>query len=181
MTEVEQIYMHPHKNYASAGVANAGLATGIVGTVLGAAGSGILGGVLNGIGPRGYGGYGGFGGYGNAGMCDSMLPITRYEADLQAKISAKDSHIGLLEADKYTDQKIADVYERIDRRINGIEDRLCHQAVINAQLTANISCMQTAIATLNGLTKTVIPIGNVCPAPMPEFNSWTAPTAAAAG
>lgn len=45
----------------------------------------------------------------------------------------------------------------------------------------NISCMQNAINVLNGLTKTVIPIGNVCPAPMPEFNSWTAPTAPTTG
>jgi hypothetical protein len=47
---------------------------------------------------------------------------------------------------------------------------------VNSQLTANISCMQTSIAGLMGLTKTVIPIGNVCPSPMPEFNSWVAPT-----
>lgn len=179
MTEVEQIYMHPHKNYASAGVANAGLATGIVGTVLGAAGSGLLGGVLNGgWGNRGMG-CGGLG-YGYGG-CDSMMPVTRYEADLQAKIADRDSRIGLLEADKYTDQKILEVYGYVDGRLRNIESQICSQAVVNAQITANISCMQNNLNTLNGLTKTVIPIGNVCPAPMPEFNSWTAPTAAAAG
>ena len=162
MTEVEQIYTHgPHKNYASAGVANAGLATGI--TALSLAGLSALNG--NGV-------LGGFMGGGNA-------YVTRAEAELQAKLAEKDSRIGLLEADKYTDQKIADVYERIDRRINGLEAQIYNQAVINAQVTANISCMQQNLATLNGLTKTIIPIGNVCPSPMPEFNSWTAPTAGA--
>jgi hypothetical protein len=37
--------------------------------------------------------------------------------------------------------------------------------------------MQNSIAALDGLTKTIIPISNVCPAPMPQYNSWTAPTA----
>jgi hypothetical protein len=27
-----------------------------------------------------------------------------------------------------------------------------------------------------GLTKTIIPAANVCPQPMPQYNSWTAPT-----
>ena len=169
--------MEVDHNYASKGVANAGLTTGIIGTTLGALNSGIFngglfGGMMGGMPNRGYGGYGG------VGMCESMMPVTRYEADLQAKIAAKDSHIGLLEADKYTDQKIADVYERIDRRINGLEAQICNQAVINAQITANIGCMQNAIAVLNGLTKTIIPIDNVCPPPMPQYNSWTAPAAA---
>lgn len=167
--------MEVDHNYASKGVANAGLTTGIIGTTLGALNSGIFngglfGGMVGGMPNRGYG-------YGGVGMCESMMPITRYEADLQSKIAAKDSHIGLLEADKYTDQKIADVYERIDRRINGLEAQICNQAVINAQITANISCMQNSIAALEGLTKTIIPIGNVCPPPMPQYNSWTAPTA----
>lgn len=50
------------------------------------------------------------------------------------------------------------------------------QGVINAQMISNISVMQNQIAVLNSLTKTVIPITNVCPEPMPLKNSWTAPT-----
>jgi hypothetical protein len=63
------------------------------------------------------------------------------------------------------------------RRFDGVSSSINQQAVINAQVAANLSCMQGNIATLMGLTKTVVPIGNICPAPMPEFNSWTAPTA----
>ena len=65
----------------------------------------------------------------------------------------------------------------VDRRFDGVNAQLCQQAVINAQTTANISCMQNTINTLSGLTKTVIPITSVCPEPMPQYNSWTAPTA----
>jgi hypothetical protein len=37
--------------------------------------------------------------------------------------------------------------------------------------------MQGNIATLMGLTKTVVPIGNICPEPMARYNSFTVPTA----
>lgn len=44
-----------------------------------------------------------------------------------------------------------------------------------------IGCLQNQVATLMGMTKTVIPDDNICPPPMQRYNSWTAPTAAAAG
>ena len=81
----------------------------------------------------------------------------------------------------YTDQKILDMYQYLDGRLRGVEGQISAQAVVNAQITANLSCMQNTQKTLSGLTKIVIPIGNVCPEPMPAKNSWTAPTAAAAG
>ena len=68
----------------------------------------------------------------------------------------------------------------MDGRFRAGEAQISAQSVVNANITANISCMQNAIAALNGLTKTVIPIGNVCPEPMQRYNSWTAPTADAA-
>ena len=151
---------------ASRGVAGAGLGLGIAGTALG-----VLAGGLNGIGL--------FNGGSHNGACHEDHFVNRYEFGLQQEIAAKDSKIGLLESNIYTDSKIADVYERLNAKIGAIEGQISAQAVINSQITANIACMQTAINTLNGLTKTVIPIANVCPAPMPQYNSWTAPTAAA--
>jgi hypothetical protein len=65
----------------------------------------------------------------------------------------------------------------VDHRFEGVNAQLCAQSVVNAQVAANLSCMQGNIATLMGLTKTIIPITNVCPEPMPALNSWTAPTA----
>ena len=157
-------------NYASKGVAGAGLGLGIAGTALG---------VLNGM-----GGCGGnlLGGLFNGGSCcheNSM--VNRYELGLEQASAAKDSKIALLESTIHTNDKILEVYGYIDGRLRNIEGQIAQQAVVNAQVTANISCMQGNIATLMSLTKTVVPIGNICPEPMPLYNSWTAPTAPATG
>ena len=82
----------------------------------------------------------------------------------------------LRDANAYTDKKMLELYQYTDGRMRSIEEQLCQQRVINAQTTANISCMQNEIAALSAMTKTVIPIGNVCPEPMQRYNSWTAPT-----
>lgn len=50
------------------------------------------------------------------------------------------------------------------------------QAVYNATSSNIVSVLQNQVAVLNSLTKTVVPITNVCPEPMPAKNSWTAPT-----
>ena len=154
-------------NFASKGVAGTGLGLGIAGTALG---------LLNGGGGRGNV----LGGLFNGGNCcheNSM--VNRYELGLEQASAAKDSKIALLESTIHTNDKILEVYGYIDGRLRNIEGQIAQQAVVNAQITANLSCMQGNIATLMGLTKTIIPIGNVCPEPMPQYNSWTAPTAAA--
>lgn len=151
--------------YGSKGVSGAGLGLGIAGTALGLLNNG------NGLG-------GLFGGNNNGG-CSEDHYVNRYELGLQQELAAKNSRISLLESNIYVDSKIADVYERLNTKINCVENQLSHQAVVNAQITANISCMQGAINTLQGLTKTVVPIDNVCPNPMPQYNSWTAPTTTA--
>lgn len=153
--------MEMENRYASKGVGGTGLGLGIAGTALGLLGGNGLNGLL---------------GNGNCG-CSEDHYVNRYELGLQQELSAKDSKISLLESNIYVDSKIADVYERLNTKIGCIENQLAQQAVVNAQVTANISCMQSAISTLQGLTKTVVPIDNVCPAPMPQYNSWTAPTA----
>jgi hypothetical protein len=159
--------MEYENRYASNGKGNLGVTLGAIGT-----GLGILSGGLNGTGILN-------GGNWNNGCngCSENHYVNRYELGLQQELAAKDTKIGLLESNIYTDSKIADVYERLNNKINCIEGQVSQQAVVNAQITANISCMQGAITALQGLTKTVIPIDNVCPAPMPQFNSWTAPTA----
>jgi hypothetical protein len=69
-----------------------------------------------------------------------------------------------------------ELYKYVDGRFRGIEAQIASQAVVNAQVTANLGCLQNTVAALSALTKTVIPITNVCPEPMPMYNSWTAPT-----
>ena len=62
-----------------------------------------------------------------------------------------------------------------------LNDKLCAQAVHNATNDAVLGCLQGQVAQLQGLTKTIVPAANICPTPMPQYNSWTAPTATAAG
>ena len=150
--------------YASKGVAGSGLGLGIAGTALGILNGG-LGNLFTGM-------------NGNCG-CSEDHWVNRYEAGQSAKISELETEIKLRDANTYTLTKMGELRDYVDRRFSGVEAQLCNQAVLNSQITANISCMQGNIATLMGLTKTVIPITSVCPEPMPALNSWTAPTAGA--
>lgn len=159
MVEVE-------KEYASKGVAGAGLGLGIAGTALG---------LLN-----GNGGLGGILGGGN-NHCGNGAYVNRYEAEQAARIAELETEVKLRDANTYTLGELNKMRNYVDAKFDAVNAQLCSQAVVNAQVTANLSCLQNTVATLSGLTKTVIPIGNVCPAPMPEYNSWTAPTTTAAG
>lgn len=156
--------MEVEKNYASKGTANTGLGFGIAGTALSLLNDGALGGLFG----------------RNGGTCESDHTVNRYEANQAARIAQLESEVKLRDANTYTDKKMLDMYQYMDGRLRGIEAQISQQAVINSQITANISCMQNELNTLSAMTKTVIPIGNVCPEPMQRYNSWTAPTAAAA-
>ena len=151
-------------NFASKGVAGAGLGLGIAGTALG---------VLNG---NGGGLLGGLFGGGNC-ACSDNVAVNRYELNQQNAITNRDMEIAYLKGRDAAKTDSLELYKYVDGRFRNVEAQLSAQAVVNAQITANISCMQNSIAALNGLTKTVIPIANVCPEPMPAYNSWTAPTA----
>lgn len=133
--------------FASKGVAGSGLGLGIAGTALG-----ILNGGLGNI----------FGGAMNCGCSENNL-INRYELELENKIVSKDSEIALLKSNIYTDQKIADVYERLNTKIGVVEAGINAQAVYNAANTATIGCIQGQVAQLFGLTKLVVPNTSVCP------------------
>ena len=149
--------------FASKGVAGTGLGLGIAGTALGLlSGNGL--GILN--------------GNGNNYCCSENHYVNRYELDMENKLVAKDSEIALLKSNIYTDQKIADVYERLNAKIGCVEGQLADQRVYNATNTAPLNCMAGQIAQLMGLTKLVIPNGSICP-------GWgevtVAPTTPAAG
>jgi hypothetical protein len=151
-------------NFASKGTAGAGLGLGIAGTALGLLNNG--GGILGNL----------FGGGCNA-VCSENMPVNRYELSQQKTITEKDMEIAYLRGRNASKEDDLELYKYVDGRFRGIEAQIAQQAVINASVTANISCMQSSIAALQSLTKTVIPISNVCPLPMEKFNSWAAPTA----
>ena len=156
--------MEYENKYASKGVAGAGLGLGIAGTALGLLSGNGLSGILGANAARG---------------CSEDHCVNRYELGMQNEIAAKDNKIALLESNIYTDSKIADVYERLNNKIGCIEGQLAQQAVYNATNTGLISCLQSQVAALQGLTKIVIPTASICPEPMARYNSWTAPTATA--
>lgn len=151
-----------HKDYG--GVAKAGLTTGIIGTSLAALGGG-LGNIL--------------GGWGNNCACSENMPVNRYELNMQKELINRDAEIAYLKGRDQAKSDSLELYRYIDGRFRAVEGQLAAQAVTNAQISANLSCMQKDIAALNALTKTVIPITNVCPEPMAKYNSWTAPTTTA--
>lgn len=147
-------------------------ALGVVGTVLGSIGTAAATGVLGGNGLNLFGN--------NAAcVCSENMPVTRYELAQEQKISKLEAEIALRDSTIYSDKKSLELYQYIDGRMRVVEGQIAAQAVTNAQIAANISCMQGNISTLMGLTKTIVPIDNVCPQPMPQYNSWTAPAAGA--
>lgn len=120
------------------------------------------------------------------------------------ELANKDSEIALLKADKYTDQKLVEVYKDLraqdkaqEAMIGSLATRLAametaaplrEQIVLGkigevatlattglANLGSQVTCLANTVA---GITKTVVPITAVCPQPMPQYNSWTAPTTA---
>lgn len=155
--------MEMNKEYASKGVAGAGLGTGIAGLSLG---------VLNSL-----------GGLGAVAMnnrscctpaCSENTPVSRYELEQSQIIAAKDAEIGLLKADKYTDQKIVDATAYLMGQIKELENEVrknkddqtavnMQQVAYNATNTATIGCLQNQVAALQAMTKLVIPNTSVCP------------------
>ena len=147
--------------YASKATAGTALGFGIGSTVLTLLQqNGGLGGLLGGCG------------------CGRQQYITREEAALQNQLSAKDSEIALLKADKYTDQKIVETYNALYSKIEALGERLTNrieaqraaqdainlqQATLNAAQTSTIGSMKQQIDQLFGLTRLVVPNGSVCP------------------
>lgn len=107
-------------NYAKRGVGNTAL-----GLSIGALGAELLGGTFGNI----------LGGA-RTGMCDTQIPVNRYEAAQQARIAELDTEVKLRDSNIYTDSKILEVYKYFDGEIKGINQQLCAQAVMN-QKTAD--------------------------------------------
>ena len=154
--------------YSSNGKGNLGVTLGAIGT-----GLGILNGGGNGV-------LGGLFGNNNCGCSEDHM-INRYEAAQSARIAELETEVKLRDSNIYTDSKILDLYKYVDGKFGCVERELCDQRVYNATNTATISCVQGQVAQLAALTKVIIPAGNICPAPMPQYNSWTAPTTPTTG
>jgi hypothetical protein len=136
-------------NFASRGVANTGLALGA--TALGLSvlnGNGILGGLFG----------------GNCG-CSENMAVNRYELDQQKVITDREAEIAYLKGRDAAKTDSLELYKYVDGRFRGIEAQIANQAVYNATNTAAINCINGQVAQLMALTKTVIPVANICPIP----------------
>lgn len=144
--------MEVEKEYASKGVAGAGLGTGIAGLALGvmnaAGGLGALALGNRNTAPAApvvpampYGmGWNGWGG------CSENTPVSRYELDREQQLAAKDSEIALLKANTYNDQKDLQLYAYIDAQLKEIRKTLCDQAVHNQRTEDSFTLARQDIA-----------------------------------
>lgn len=133
--------------YASKGIANAGLTTGIIGTALSGllalGGNNILGGRMAAI-----------------GAADGEHLVSRYELQLTQENA-------VLKAQADVDKKLVEVYNSINDKANSIRESFNafekEQLVYNGVNTATIGCIQNQVNALMGMTKLVIPNSSVCP------------------
>lgn len=122
-----------HVERKSSGVAKAGLATGITGTALGAMnllgnGAGLLGNLMsaNNVQPVACAGPWAWG-------CSENIPVSRYDAEKDARIAQLETEKALRDANTFTDQKFIELYKYIDGELRGIRDVQAAQAVKNQQ------------------------------------------------
>lgn len=120
-------------------------------------------------------------GNGNGGLfgCgNNQNYVSQREFELAQQLAAKDSKIGLLEGNVFTDQKISDTYRELNNKIESVYDRLnakidCNKAAqdavntqqvaFNAAQNATIACLKGQVEQLYALTKLVVPNASVCP------------------
>ncbi len=131
--------------YASNGKANAGLATGIIGTALGAINS--MGGLA----------------YAQANTNPEETAVTRHELNYVEQIANKDHTIAKLEAQQYTDAAVKGLSDQIAVWKNNVDNRFAANDVLNTQQTATMACMQSQVNLLMSMTKLVIPNASVNP------------------
>lgn len=97
--------------------------------------------------------------------CPDDHPVSRYDAAQAARIAELETEVKLRDANTYTDGKILDLYRYVDGKFACVEGQIAQQAVYNATNNATVSCISGQVAQLMALTKTVIPIANICPQP----------------
>lgn len=83
------------------------------------------------------------GGYNRGGYrCSEDHLVDRYEMQQSQALAAKDNEIALLKADKYTDQKMLELYAYIDGKLNKVNETLAGQAVQNQAVKDSFTAIQ---------------------------------------
>lgn len=148
--------------FASKGVAGAGLGLGIAGTALG---------ILDGL-----GGLGSLalGSRAAGTVCSENTGVNRFELEQSKELAQKDMEIAYWRGQDETNRKISDAYSKLESRINGVAAEVrankdeqnginLQQAVYNGTNTAALGCLQSQVNALLGMTKMVVPNSSVCP------------------
>lgn len=153
---------------------------GVVGGYIGGIASllGMLGGGM--VQPAMANGYNGYP-YGNSVITEAEL---RDRLAQEEKISRLTSERDMLLSDQRNEVKMLELYKYLDAKDKAQSEALAkfkgEQAVINAQVGANLALNQENIRdlrfTIGHLTKTVIPINNICPTPAVAETQPTTPT-----
>jgi hypothetical protein len=141
--------------FASKGVAGAGLGTGIAGLSLGVLNSaGLLGSTAKNYVTEG-----------TSRNCTSAMDMSFLNA-----LAEKDAIIARYEAKSYTDEAGLTLYKYVDTKFNELYECINQfkqdQVAINTTVTTGMSTMSNQLANLqavvNGITKTAIPSSVVC-------------------
>ena len=153
-------------NVTSAGVGGAGLGLGIAGTALGLLNNngGILGGLFG----------------GNNQTTALMADLAKEKAERFAEKTGSEIYNAMFAQYK----ELAQQTTAIDKRVSALEVAgPLREQLLNQRIDCCCNSMGAGLASLQNvvanITKTVVPITSVCPQPMPEYNSWTAPTTTA--
>ena len=134
--------------FASKGVAGAGLGLGVAGTALGVLNGGLgnlLGGLMgNRCAGNPYGGCGNCGSY--SVVCNEAIGATRYDLGVLQQLSEKDAQIAKLSLSQEIDTKILALYQFIDAQNKATGQEIAKlaagQAVVNQQINDNLVFMQ---------------------------------------
>lgn len=146
MVEVE-------REWASKGVAGAGLGTGIAGLSLG---------VLNALGNGNLGNL-----FGCNTTCSENMAVNRYELNMMKELTNKDMEIAYLKGRDASKNDDLEMYKYFDGQIRRLDREQADQRVFNATTSATVSCLTGQVngmqALLNSITRTVVPNSAICP------------------
>lgn len=129
----------------SSGVAKAGLATGIVGSTLGAInlmgnGAGLVGNLVGRNAGCGVAQYG--------ACCNEDHLVDRFTLEQEQKIAHLETQIALRDANLYNDQKSIEMYKYVDAQFNTIQQQLAAQAVQNQKTADSFQMVSERMACL---------------------------------
>lgn len=111
--------------------------------------------------------FGGNGGNLFGGLFGGNNAVSKETFDLSMQLSASQRDNAILTAELNTEKKMVEVFNNLNDKINKVvADQTAvnaQQAVYNCAANSSISVLQTQVAQLLGMTKTVIPNSSVCP------------------